>query len=94
MYAFDVRVKKVVHPLLLKQNPAYRRIPLDLQPSIWDYISPKAIWMVLISPLAQNALELLSVALVLSTVQSSRPHGERRIIHHRTQDVAARNDTY
>ena len=47
-----------------------------------------------ISPIAQSTLELLSVTLVLSPEQSSRPHGERRIIDHRTQDVAARNDAY
>jgi hypothetical protein len=37
---------------------------------------------------------LLSVALVLRPEQSSRPHRERRIIHHYTQDVAAHNDAY
>jgi len=40
MYAVDGRVEKALNPLLLKQKPAYRRIPLYLQPSIRHYISP------------------------------------------------------
>ena len=39
MNAVDVRGEKALHPLLLKQKTAYRRITLDLKPFIRHLIS-------------------------------------------------------
>jgi hypothetical protein len=34
MHKVDVRIEQALHPLLLKQLPSHRWIPLDLHPSI------------------------------------------------------------